>query len=81
MVDIVKLVPKEGNSKEDSLAAWLRALAVQVENGGMPSSAAAVVFVVETNDEQFCCRMRYHGMHYLGVLGAFQTMTNDMLES
>lgn len=79
MTDVLKLVPKE-NRPEENLAAWLRMLADQVDSGEMPSKSAAIVFVVELEDG-FCCRMRRHGLHYLGVIGAFKTMIHDMLSA
>jgi hypothetical protein len=78
MADVLKLVPKEPENGD--LATWLRILADQVDSGEMPAKSAAIVFVVEETNG-FCCRMRRHGMHYLTVIGAFKTMTRDMLEA
>jgi hypothetical protein len=80
MADVLKLVPKESGPEDGDLAAWLRRLADQVDSGEMPSKSAAIVFVVEEEDG-FCCRMRRHGLHYLAVIGAFKTMTHDMLDA
>jgi len=82
VADIIKLVPKDGGPDEETLSAWLRALADQVDSGEMPSKAAAIVFVVENFDcGGFACRMRRHKLHYLSVIGAFQTMVHDMLHA
>lgn len=81
MAEILRLVPKEDGPKEANLSAWLRALADEVDSGEMPASSAAIVFVVDDLGDEggFCCRMRRHGIHFLGVVGAFQTMLHDML--
>lgn len=76
----------DASTGETSVAAWLRAMADQVDSGELGNvQRALVIFNVATGDTeegkgQFCCKLRRtDDMSYLEALGALHTAVHDML--